>query len=442
MLGFALTLGLTPTYTLTPLPYLHSITRGMFELLPALILERIFRECLFTPDQRDICLFLEFMRSPWSKALDQKINDFLRSESLQEDIQMEWQLSTNFEKAVQSQADYTRHRTVTSRALRRNFVSWSLQMRPDILEFLLKCGTILPSCYNCAGESLYALAYEYGNRGIMRLLLRLITPEHLLSPVCLEKGTDSPSYLQVATTSLDTFQVVCETLMLERAAKISSRLSRMDLYCLARLMTPRIANSFLARGINIGDANGSYGQSAWHAVVEYQEQPQNMFTWLSEYSAIPPHTKAQYGDTPLMQAIRLGRAEAVKWLSRESDLEITHPSNGLTALELAAKCQTDESVALFEIVIKDVSLKERSGRDLTKKVIRAIPEGLIAKNSTLSMRKQRQDKCWPEFKHEHHRKYREHLRAAERRAIKKMSILCFAVGIPFPIKKGQFGKET
>ncbi|KAJ5471966.1 hypothetical protein N7539_008535 [Penicillium diatomitis] len=82
------------------------------------------------------------------------------------------------------------------------------------------------------------------------------------------------------------------------------------------------------------------------------------------------------GNTPLMLAIRLDKVTAAAWLSKHSNLEVPNPSNGLTAPELAAKSHTWESVLIFKEIMGNIAMNEKGGRDLTKRVLRAILDGL------------------------------------------------------------------
>jgi hypothetical protein len=67
-----------------------------------------------------------------------------------------------------------------------------------------------------------------------------------------------------------------------------------------------------------------------------------------------------------MLAAQLGRVDAVVWLSRHSDLRVTNDLNDLTAPELIAKCQRNESIAMFKIILGSMTLDKRSGRELAR----------------------------------------------------------------------------
>jgi ankyrin repeat protein len=143
-------------------------------------------------------------------------------------------------------------------------------------------------------------------------------------------------------------------------------LTGVELFTLAKFATPNFADKLLARGVHIDRAMGPEGQTVWHAVVETHEQPERMFGWLLLYSAKSCNIRSSNGNTPLMLAAQLGRVDAVVWLSRHSDLRVTNDLNGLTAPELIAKCQRNESIAMFKIILGSMTLDKRSGRELAR----------------------------------------------------------------------------
>ena len=308
-----------------------------------------------------------------------------------------------------------------------DIVSWLLQWQPLILRFFLRDGFIRPFCYSRAGESLYAQSYRHDNLEMMHYILRQITPEHLLDPIWFNEVQIGPSYIQAATESLDKFQIVLDEWLPKWPLEVSSLLTEADLFSLATFATPEIANSLSDRGIHIDKAKGPDGQSVWHAVVEYHERPEKMLHWLRDDSGLSCDTTSSNGNTPLMLAIQLGRLEAAMWLSKWSNLGIPHPSNKLTAPELAAKCQTNESVDIFRVIMDNIPRNERRGQELTLKAIRAVHNGRKARLMKLTMMTIRHNIGREQQRSLHYQKC---LRVAENLALEKMQIILVAFKKP------------
>ncbi|KAJ5144489.1 hypothetical protein N7526_001997 [Penicillium atrosanguineum] len=210
----------------------------------------------------------------------------------------------------------------------------------------------------------------------------------------------------------------------------SSLLTEANLYSIARFATPEFASSLQRRGVFLDRAKGPEGQSVWHAVVEYQQRPEKMLQWLLDHSALSCDTASCNGNTPLMLAIQLGRLEAAIWLSEWSDLGVPNCFNLLTAPELAAKCQTDESVAILRAIMKNITLKEQHGRDLTRKVIHAVGNSRKDRIRRLEMLKVHHKECETGRGHqrtEHY--YLSRLDVANEHAFEKLQILALPLEI-------------
>lgn len=189
-----------------------------------------------------------------------------------------------------------------------------------------------------------------------------------------------------ATTLPESLPFTWKRLHSEWTAGNSIQLSPLDLNDKWKDVTPELANSLFAQGINIGDATGPRGESAWHAVVEHQENPDIMFTWLLKHSGVPCDS-AQFGCTPLMHTVNLDRIYAVSWLTRHSPLETQ-----FSAAERAAKRQTKQSVAILETIMANVPPFQEVLDSSTKRLIRAIKDGLFAEKQRLDIKKLRHAK--------------------------------------------------
>lgn len=206
---------------------------------------------------------------------------FLSSNSFSENDLRAQTPFTNFQDMV----NRPRHNAVLTfrplNALKWHSISWMLQHEPKFIRGLLKRGMLQPFGYSAVGESLYYLAFHYGNQEMMQLILSLIPSEHLLKPIWVDGEDIGPSYTQEA------FRVILEKPSSKDSVAIASRLSGKDLFELAKSIAPDIASSLLARGISIDKATGPDGQSVWHAVVQYHEQPQGLLQWLLNIPAFP-----------------------------------------------------------------------------------------------------------------------------------------------------------
>lgn len=369
----------------------------------------------------------ERIKSPIS--LSTSLDHYLQSEFLEQDMHREWRVLS---RCVDNQPAGRHSPGVTGCEI----VSCLLQRQPLLFRFFLRLGVIQPSRYNRAGESLYAQSARHGNREMMHDILRKVKPKHLLRPIWLDEKYPGPSYIQVATGLPETFQVVLDEWLLKWPLEVSSLLTEADLYSITQFATPEIASSLRGRGVYIDRAKGPEGQSVWHAVVEYHEQPEKMLQWLLDHSLLSCDTTSCNGNTPLMLAIQLGRLEAAMWLSRWSDLGVPNCLNLLTAPELAAKCQTDESADILRVIMDSITLKEQRGRDLTIKAIHAVHNSRKDRTLRLRMINARHKKCETGREQEQSHHYQERLRVAEEHAWKKMRIICIA--IDRPISSGHF----
>lgn len=211
----------------------------------------------------------------------------------------------------------------------------------------------------------------------------------------------------------------------ERRAGISTQLTPLDLHGISKDATPELANSLFARGVNIGDAAGPRGESAWHTVVEHQQNPDIMFTWLLKHSGVPSSDSAQFGCTPLMHAVNLDRIDAVSWLTQHSPLETQ-----FSAAERAAKRQTKQSVAILEIIMANVPPFQKNVDSSTKRLIHAIKDGLFAEKQRLDIKKLRHAKVKLSNALEHEKNVRD----AENNAFTKVRFVASYMGLSIPLE--------
>ncbi|KAJ6041423.1 uncharacterized protein N7446_010687 [Penicillium canescens] len=210
----------------------------------------------------------------------------------------------------------------------------------------------------------------------------------------------------------------------ERTAGISTQPSPLELHDISKDATPDLANSLFARGINIGDAAGPRGESAWHTAVEHQQNPDIMFTWLLKHSGVPSFDSAQFGCTPLMHAVNLDRIDAVLWLAQHSPLETQ-----FSAAECAAKRHTKQSVAILEIIMANLPPFQKSVDSSTKRLIHAVKDGLFAEKRRLDIKKLRHAKVKLSNALEHEKNVRD----AEHNAFTKMRFVASYMGIWIPL---------
>jgi hypothetical protein len=226
---------------------------------------------------------------------------------------------------------------------------------------------------------------------MMQLILRHIPPKHLLDPIWIAGDHVGPSYIQASMSSRENFRVVLKRSSSRELTKIVSHLSDTDLFELAKSISPDIATDLLRRGISIDRVAGPDGQSIWHTVVQYHEQPQEMLQWLLHHCSHSINKRAPDGSTPLMLAIGLGKLDAATWLSERCDLGMVNSSTGLTAPELAAKkSQTNEEISIFRVIVENIALDHQSGRDLMRRTINAVYISRRDYTRRLKIRNQRQ----------------------------------------------------
>lgn len=133
-----------------------------------------------------------------------------------------------------------------------------------------------------------------------------------------------------------------------------------------------------------------------------------------------------------MLAIELGKLDVASWLSARSDLGILNLSSGLTAPELAAKCQMDKSVAIFRVIVENIAFDLQSGRDLMGRTLRAVYNGHRANITRLKTRKQRQRKHLRGSKSLHYPDFQMLFDAAGKRTHEKLQIICATMGFQEP----------
>lgn len=241
----------------------------------------------------------------------------------------------------------------------------------------------------------------------------------------MEGSKKFPSYISALSRYPQHFRIILNEWLEIRSL---SDLNETYLFDLAKIVTPKIADRLLGRGVNIDIAKGPESQTIWHAVVEYHEWPERMLDWLLLHSSLPCYIPSSNGNTPLMLAIQLGKVTAAAWLSKHSNLEFPNPSNGLTAPELVAKCQTYESVLIFKDIMDNIAMDEERGRDLTKKMLRAIRDGLRAEERRFRIQKLRRDKGCKGLEQQHSQNYQEHLRVSQMYALEKFRIVGCIIG--------------
>ncbi|KAJ6171530.1 hypothetical protein N7470_000597 [Penicillium chermesinum] len=140
-------------------------------------------------------------------------------------------------------------------------------------------------------------------------------------------------------------------------------------------MTPESASDLLSNGAHIDSAGGPDGETVWHAVVKYQEEPIPMLEWLDKHSSVLCDETKSNGDSPLMLAIHLGKFETLKWLSWHSDLRLVNPVRQLTAPEIAARSEGPESREMLEIMAESMEELE-NWKELKDRIDKAICHSL------------------------------------------------------------------
>jgi hypothetical protein len=284
-------------------------------------------------------------------------------------------------------------------------------------------GLISPSSYNCAGECLFFLACKEGVWDIAQRILRKVTPEHLLDPVWFTGDERGPSYLQFVTAFPEYFQLAWEKLRSVRPASVATELKAAERYTISRWITPHLAHDLLKNGINIDEASGPGGHSIWHAAVS-QKDPLSLFEWLFNNSSVSPDIQPATGKPALVHAIETGQAVSADWLSRHSSVEAQ-----LIALEVTAKRQAADSVALFHLLLDQLHLQDRHDLWPAIETVHAIRNGFFERQRHLKMRRRRErsHRLGVPVKTGHN--YDEDLQAAKTIGLRKIEIVCLYIGL-------------
>lgn len=208
-----------------------------------------------------------------------------------------------------------------------------------------------------------------------------------------------------------------------RPALVAAELKAADRYTISRWITPHLAHDLLEKGINIDEASGPGGHSIWHAAVS-QKDPLSLFQWLFDNSRVSPDIQPATGKPALVHAIETGQVVSADWLSRHSSVEAQ-----LIALDVTAKLQAADSVALFHLLLDHLHLQDRNDRWPTIETVHAIGKGFFDRQRHLKMR------TWRERSHRFGVlvktgcNYDEGLRAAKTIALRKIEIVCLYIGL-------------
>ena len=327
---------------------------GRIEKLPTELIDSIIEASVFSEPlgSHDALHTLQaFCQEEEDSIFKTRIHTVLRSLSLRKRFETSWELYPNFDHTK------TRQRTFAKTAP-HDLASKAIVDCPQCFIFLLDHQTIRPSSFYRDGQTLYLIAANSNNPGLIERAMSAIEPLDLRKPISVEGHT---TILQFTTRNAQLFQSCWKRL--RSTPEIELTLGPTEIMNLCKFADIDLAKQLLHRGVDLRIPNPNNGLPNWYQLL-YQQNPEPMLGWFwSQDEEIP--------EDLLTYAARRNCVAGVVWISNHTE---SH-DDWRQAVSAAADKVERESAEIFEFLIQHPPPGYR--RDGTGRTGRTLSEDLL-----------------------------------------------------------------